>query len=74
MEVDAGLRGEHADWVRDHDPVLRYARALLAAGVVDRDALLAIDRRVTDEIAAAKDFAEESPFPAPETALDRAFA
>lgn len=68
------IDGEHADWVRDHDPILRYARALLAAGVVDRDALLGIDKRVAGEIAAARAYAEESPFPAPETALGRAFA
>ena len=60
--------------MRDHDPILRYARALLAAGVVDRDALLGIDKRVAGEIAAARAYAEESPFPAPETALGRAFA
>ena len=68
------IEGAHADWVRDHDPILRYARALLAAGVVDRHALLGIDKRVAGEIAAARVYAEESPFPAPESALGRAFA
>ncbi len=71
---EGAIEGAHADWVRDHDPILRYARALLAAGVVDREALLGIDKRVTDEIAGARFFAEESPVPAPEAALKRAFA
>jgi TPP-dependent pyruvate/acetoin dehydrogenase alpha subunit len=71
---EGAIEGEHADWVRDHDPILRYARALLAAGVVDKEALLGIDKRVSGEIAAARVFAEQSPFPAPETALGRAFA
>lgn len=68
------IEGAHADWVRDHDPILRYARKLLAAGVVDRETLVEIDKRVAGEIAAARAFAEDSPFPAPETALERAFA
>jgi pyruvate dehydrogenase E1 component alpha subunit len=68
------IEGEHADWVRDHDPILRHARALLAAGVVERQNLVEIDRRVAAEIAAARVYAEASPFPAPETALGGAFA
>ncbi len=71
---EGAIFGEHADWVRDHDPILRYARALLAAGVVDREKLLEIDKRVAGEIAGGRAFAEASPFPAPETALGRAFA
>lgn len=72
-DADA-IDGAHAGWVRDHDPILRHARALLAAGVVERENLVEIDRRVAGEIAAARAFAEASPFPAPETALGRAFA
>ncbi len=71
---EGAIEGAHADWVRDHDPILRYARKLLAAKVVDREKLVEIDGRVTAEIAAARAYAEESPFPAPETALGRAFA
>ena len=32
---ESAIEGEHADWYRDHDPVLIYARKLLASGEID---------------------------------------
>ena len=61
-------------WSTDSDPVLLYARELLRAGTLSRDALLALDREVRAEIAAAAQFALNSPLPAPETALEHAYA
>ena len=58
----------------NQDPVLRYARKLLAAGDVSRDALVAMDARVRARIAEARKAALQSPYPAPESALDSVFA
>jgi TPP-dependent pyruvate/acetoin dehydrogenase alpha subunit len=71
---DSGIDGEHADWYRDHDPILLYARKMLAADEIGRDELSDLDRRVSERIAEAKRFALDSPKPAPETALDHVFA
>ncbi len=72
---DEGLiEGKHAGWIRDHDPLLRFARVLTEGGVFDREALLEIDRQVCWRINIAREFAEQSPFPKPETALAGVFA
>jgi pyruvate dehydrogenase E1 component alpha subunit len=63
---------EHADWVRA-DPILRYIRTLLGRGAIDRDAVVALDTGANETMAAARAFAEASPFPKPETALTGAF-
>jgi len=67
------IRGEHADWYRNHDPILLYARQLLAAGAT-RDEILARDQKVSAEMETAKKFAVHSPLPPPETALRHVFA
>src|SRR5262249_45808260 len=61
-------------WEQESDPVLLYARQLLAAGTLDRDRLVALDRAGRDEIARAAAFALASPLPAPEAALEHTFA
>jgi pyruvate dehydrogenase E1 component alpha subunit len=65
--------GEHADWLSNHDPVLRLARTLAAsdggaARLASRDA--AARRRIEDAVK----FALASPLPAAETAFERVFA
>ncbi len=75
MAWDPGrIPREHADWHSTHDPLLRFTRELVAGGLAGRDEVLAIDRDVRDEIARATGFALESPYPAPETALEDVFA
>jgi TPP-dependent pyruvate/acetoin dehydrogenase alpha subunit len=71
---DSGITGEHEEWYREHDPVLRYARQLLAAGDIDRDGLRDLDQRARGRIAEARQFALDSPRPTPESALDHVFA
>jgi TPP-dependent pyruvate/acetoin dehydrogenase alpha subunit len=71
---DSGISGEHADWYRDHDPVLLYARRLLDSGEITAEELGAMDERVTAGIAEAREFAVSSPRPTPESALDNVFA
>lgn len=68
------IAGPHADWLRDHDPVLRAARELVAAGHASTDELLARDEDARARIAAATKFAIESPMPLPESVSDHVFA
>jgi pyruvate dehydrogenase E1 component alpha subunit len=71
---DSGTSGEHEQWYREHDPVLRYARQLLADGVISQEELADLDAQVTEHIASARQFALDSPRPTPESALDNVFA
>jgi TPP-dependent pyruvate/acetoin dehydrogenase alpha subunit len=71
---DSGIAGEHEQWYREHDPVLRYARELLASGAVSQDELTELDGHVRARIAEARQFALDSPRPTPESALDNVFA
>jgi acetoin:2,6-dichlorophenolindophenol oxidoreductase subunit alpha len=71
---DSGMSGEHEQWYREHDPVLRYARQLLAEGAIGQDELTELDAQVSERIAEARQFALDSPRPTPESALDNVFA
>jgi pyruvate dehydrogenase E1 component alpha subunit len=71
---DSGISGEHEQWYREHDPVLRYARQLLIDGSIDQDGLTELDAQVRERIAEARQFALDSPRPTPESALDNVFA
>ena len=71
---DSGMSGEHEQWYREHDPVLRYARQLLADGDISQEELSELDSEVSERIAAARQFALDSPRPTPESALDNVFA
>jgi pyruvate dehydrogenase E1 component alpha subunit len=68
------ITGPNADWVRQHDPLLRAARDLVAHGHASRDEVMAHDAAARRRIAEAVTFAVDSPMPAPETALHGAFA
>ena len=71
---ESGMSGEHEHWYREHDPVLAYARRLLAAGDMDEGGLAELDARARERIAEARQFALDSPRPTPESALDHVFA
>ncbi len=66
--------GEHADWLQQHDPVLRLTRTLARGGPDAVARLAALDAAARERIDAAVRFAMESPFPAAETAFDHVFA
>ena len=70
----ARIAGQHADWSRHHDPLLRAARELIAAGHASRDELMARDKDARTRIAAAADFAIASPMPDPATVGNHVFA
>ena len=67
-------QGEHASWVREHDPVLGMAREFIAAGFMDKDELLALDDRICTDVAHAAQFAIDSALPDPASAYQHVFA
>jgi TPP-dependent pyruvate/acetoin dehydrogenase alpha subunit len=71
---DGRIAGPHADWIHNFDPIRRYIRTLLAAGVVSQNEVLDIDAAATARIRDARAFAEASPFPAADSALTGVFA
>jgi len=71
---DTAIPPDHAEWFGRQDGLLRYVRDLLAAGRVTRADVVAIDREARAEMAAAVRFALDSPYPAPEEALEDMYA
>jgi pyruvate dehydrogenase E1 component alpha subunit len=70
----ARIAGPHADWLRHHDPLLRTARVLVAAGYASREELITRDKDARTRIAAAADYAIASPMPDPATVSNHVFA
>ena len=71
---DSRVRGEHEDWFRNQDPILLFARKLIAAGTLSQQEIAALDREAGARIDAAAQFAIDSPLPRPETAVEKVFA
>ena len=71
---EAPIAGEHADWYRYHDPVLRLARSLAAQGADAVGRLHFYDAEIREDMKRAMKEALESPFPEPQTALEGVFA
>ena len=71
---ETGIRGEHADWYRNHDPILLHVRRLLKDASTTPEEVVALDRKISAQMADARRFALESPQPPAETALAHAFA
>jgi pyruvate dehydrogenase E1 component alpha subunit len=75
MAWDEGRIGnEHRAWFAADDPVLRAARRLIELGAADAAGLQAMDARVRERMAAAREAALASPLPDPATALDHVLA
>jgi TPP-dependent pyruvate/acetoin dehydrogenase alpha subunit len=66
-------RDELARWAAK-DPLARYTGLLLASGLATADALATIDADVSARVEADARAVEESPFPAPESALEGVYA
>lgn len=64
---------EQAEW-RAREPIAPFAEKLIAAGVIDRAEYEAIDSEETEAVDNAVTFAENSPFPEPDEALEHLFA
>jgi acetoin:2,6-dichlorophenolindophenol oxidoreductase subunit alpha len=65
---------EVEDWRTNRDPVTLTRQRILDEGVTDATELDSIDRAIDEEIERAAQFAQESPHPPPEQALDFVFA
>jgi TPP-dependent pyruvate/acetoin dehydrogenase alpha subunit len=65
--------GDHADWLENHDPVLRLGRAL-AKDAAATERIRSLDERARRQIEAAVKFAISSPLPVARTAYDHVFA
>jgi pyruvate dehydrogenase E1 component alpha subunit len=60
---------EVAQW-RTRDPIPAFGELLIAQGVLDAEELSRIDEEAVARVDAAVEFAEQSPFPAPESLYD----
>jgi TPP-dependent pyruvate/acetoin dehydrogenase alpha subunit len=75
-EVFAGEyrpKEEQKSW-RDRDPILAYGNRLVAAGMITQEQWDQIDTEEKELVEAAVTFAENSPFPDAEEALEHLFA
>jgi TPP-dependent pyruvate/acetoin dehydrogenase alpha subunit len=70
----ARIKGPHAAWLRDHDPLLRTARDIVAHGYASQDEVMARDKDARARVEAGAAFAVESPMPLSETAHEHVFA
>jgi pyruvate dehydrogenase E1 component alpha subunit/2-oxoisovalerate dehydrogenase E1 component alpha subunit len=73
-DAQAYVAKEELEAWRRKDPLERYAQVLAETGVAAADELAAIDRAVSQEVDSDVEFAEKSPFPAPEEALKNVYA
>ena len=62
------------EWYRSCDPVLIFIRELVEAKQATREEIAAVERQVKTDIAAAVEFAVNSPYPKPEEAEREYFA
>jgi pyruvate dehydrogenase E1 component alpha subunit len=67
-------RADLAEWLERSDPLHRYVRKLVGAGMLKREQADAIDASARTEMAEAVRFALENPFPAPDDAYRHVLA
>ena len=68
------IGGDHANWFETQDPLFRLGRALLADGVATQQDIVDMDRKATETMAKARDFALASPLPSVDTIFDHLLA
>ena len=66
-------KAELEEW-RERDPLQRYVRTLTESGTATAEELAAIDRAISDGVDGDVEFAEKSPLPSPEVALQNVYA
>ena len=64
---------EEVEEMMQHDPILRFGKVLLAQHKVAEADLEAMDKDVQAQVAEAVRFAEQSPWPAPETLYEHVY-
>ena len=73
LEYNIRTKEEVESWMA-RDPIKRHGERLASQAVLSAEEQARIDTSVTEEVAAAIDFARESPFPAVEGLLDHVYA
>jgi pyruvate dehydrogenase E1 component alpha subunit len=61
-------------WAEENDPIGIYHKYLVDNSIASADELAALDRKAAEEVAAAVQFAESSPEPAPEALWENIYA
>ena len=76
FEGDADLyrSDEFKEAMNERDPMVTYAKRLSDEGILNESDLAAIQQAMNDEVEEAIQFALDSPYPAPEGALEHVFA
>ena len=76
FEGDADLyrSDEFKEAMNERDPVVTYAKRLSDEGILNESDLAAIHQAMNDDVEEAIQFALDSPYPAPEGALEHVFA
>jgi pyruvate dehydrogenase E1 component alpha subunit len=64
---------EEVEAWKKRDPIQAFRKSLLEMDVLNEDSATTIEGSVADQIDEAVKFAENSPFPAPEAALEDVF-
>ena len=64
---------EEVEEMMQHDPILRFGKVLVAQHKVAEADLEALDKDVQAQVAEAVRFAEQSPWPAPETLYEHVY-
>jgi pyruvate dehydrogenase E1 component alpha subunit/2-oxoisovalerate dehydrogenase E1 component alpha subunit len=73
-DAQAYVPKEELEQWRARDPIERYARTLVESGAASANELAAIDQAISEEVDREVEFAEKSPLPAPEFALEGVYA
>ncbi len=66
--------GEHQEWMREADPIIRFIRGGLEKELFTQDEITQLDKKIQDETNAARDEALASPFPNVEDIFKNTFA
>ena len=68
------VTGEHADYINQYDPVVRYGRELVSRGLLDGESLSAIDAELDSRIGPAREYAAASDYPDPAESFNGTYA
>lgn len=73
-DADAYRSDEFKEKMAERDPLVTYGKRLIDEGILNESEMASIQQAMHDEVEAALRFAQESPYPKPEAALEHVFA
>jgi acetoin:2,6-dichlorophenolindophenol oxidoreductase subunit alpha len=73
-DADGYRTDEFKAEMMEHDPVNTYAKRLTEEGILNESEIASIQQAMYDEVEEALQFAQDSPYPEPEAALEHVFA